>query len=259
MSQFDVSADAYVRFMGRFSSVLAGPFADVGLRGVPSSAAVLDVGCGPGMLTAELARRQGESRVSAVDPEQGFAEATAAAFPASDVHQAPAEHLPFTDGSFGATLAQLVVQFMSDPVAGLAEMARVTAAGGRVSACVWDFGGGTGALSGFWRTAMRTDPDATGEGERPGTTAGDLTRLFTLAGLRDVQESVLTVAIDFPTFEDWWQPFTLGVGPAGVYVASLDAAGRARLEADLRSEYGDGPFTIHAGALTATGTVAAPA
>src|SRR5436190_13950571 len=126
MTFFDVAADAYVQFMGRFSTPLAAPFADVGLAGVDPTARVLDVGCGPGMLTFELVKRQGESSVSAVDPAESFVKATAASYPAADVRRATAEDLPFADDTFGATLAQLVVHFMRDPDAGVREMARVT-------------------------------------------------------------------------------------------------------------------------------------
>jgi SAM-dependent methyltransferase len=255
MTLFDVAADAYVRFMGRFSAPLSAPFADVGLAGVDPGAPVLDVGCGPGMLTCVLALRQGEAAVSAVDPVEAFVRATATAYPLADVRRAAAEDLPFADGTFGATLAQLVVHFMNDPAAGIREMARVTAQGGRVSACVWDHSGGTGALSGFWGVVQRYDPAAEGEAALPGSAAGDLTRLFTGAGLREVEETMLTVQVSFATFEEWWHPFTLGVGPAGAYVDGLNQIERAGLMDALREQYGDGPFVVEAGAWTATGLV----
>ncbi len=255
MALFDVAADAYVRFMGRFSTPLSAPFADIGLSGVATSARVLDVGCGPGILTCELVKRQGEANVSAVDPVQGFVQATAASYPAADVRRARAEALPFPDDTFGAALAQLVVHFLDDPVAGVGEMARVTAPGGRVSACVWDHAGGTGALSAFWRVVHRCDREAEGEEALPGSWEGDLTRMFTEAGLREVDETLLTVRREFATFEEWWEPFELAVGPAGAYVQGLNQIERVGLVAALREEYGDGPMTVEASAWTATGLV----
>ncbi|MDZ5621998.1 class I SAM-dependent methyltransferase [Nocardioides bizhenqiangii] len=255
MALFDVAADSYVRFMGRFSTPLSVPFADIGLAGVDSSARVLDVGCGPGILTSELVKRQGEANVSAVDPVEAFVQAAAASYPAADVRVAAAEALPYPDDTFGATLAQLVVHFMSDPVAGVGEMVRVTAPGGRVSACVWDNAGGTGASSSFWRVVQRYDPEAEGEKARPGSWGGDLTRMFTDAGLQDVEETLLTVRRDFATFEEWWEPFTLGVGPAGAYVRSLNQIEQTGLMGALREEHGGGPITIQASAWTATGLV----
>ncbi len=133
---FDVAADAYDRFMGRYSQLLSPQMAD--LAGVRPGQRVLDVGCGPGALTAELVTRLGPEGVGAVDPSEPFVAAARARHPGVDVSQASAEELPFADGSFDAALAQLVVHFMKDPVAGLAEMARVTRPGGVVAACVWD-------------------------------------------------------------------------------------------------------------------------
>lgn len=255
MAFFDVAADAYVRFMGRFSVPLAGQFADLGLAGVDPGVRVLDVGCGPGMLTCVLAQRHGEDRVSAVDPSEAFVTATAASYPSADVRRATAEELPFADDSFGAALAQLVVHFMKDPVAGVREMARVTAPGGRVSACVWDHAGGRGALSPFWKVVHRYDPAAEGEGALPGSWEGDLTRILTEAGLREVDETLLTVTLTFATFEEWWEPFTMAVGPAGAYVRSLNSIEQVGLVGALREEYGDGPMTVQASAWTATGLV----
>ncbi|WP_408899588.1 class I SAM-dependent methyltransferase [Nocardioides sp. R1-1] len=246
-------ADAYVSFMGRFSTPLAPLFADLGLAGIAPSSPVLDVGCGPGMLTSELVRRQGASLVAAVDPVATFVSAAAAAHPGADVRQAAAEDLPFPDEAFGATLAQLVVHFMSDPAAGLAEMRRVTRPGGRVSACVWDHGGGSGALSDFWRAVLAVDPSVTDETGLPGSHAGDLTRLLSAAGLREVSEVPLTVAVDFASFDAWWEPYTLGVGTAGVAFAALDADQQERVVALLRAELGAGPFTVTATAWAASG------
>src|SRR5687767_7233341 len=111
---FAVAADAYDRFMGRYSVPLAPLFADfAGAEG-----RVLDVGCGPGALTAELVGRLGEGAVSAVDPSQPFVEAVRERHPAVTIERAPAEQLPFADDEFDAALAQLVVHFMTDPVAG---------------------------------------------------------------------------------------------------------------------------------------------
>lgn len=248
-----VSAQGYAAFMGRFSTPLAVEFADLGLDGVPAGARVLDVGCGPGMLTLELARRRGAGVLAAVDPEPVFVAATAAAFPAADVRVASAEDLPFADAAFGATLAQLVVHFMTDPVRGVTEMARVTTPGGRVSACVWDHGGGSGPLSSFWRVASALDPGVRTESGLDGASEGQLVDIFERAGLHDVTQAVVGCTVRFPDFDDWWQPFLGGVGPAGRYVATLDDPGVTRLEGALRDELGDGAFSITARAWAAVG------
>ena len=92
---FNVSADAYLRFMGRYSEPLAAQFAD--LAGVRHGQRLLDVGCGPGALTAELAGRAGPEAVSAVEPSGSFAAAARERLPGVDIRQAAAERLPFGD------------------------------------------------------------------------------------------------------------------------------------------------------------------
>jgi SAM-dependent methyltransferase len=224
---FAVAAEAYDRFMGRYSTPLAPKLAD--FAGVRADQRVLDVGCGPGALTAELVRRVGPSMIVAVDPSEPFVEAARERNPGVDVRRAPAEELPFPDDAFDASLAQLVVHFMSDPVAGLGEMRRVTRAGGVVAACVWDHAGGGGPLSRFWDAAHELDPDAEDESRLAGVRAGHLGELFRQAGLDDVEETTLSVTVPHASFEEWWEPFTEGVGPAGAYVRQLGMTRRDRL------------------------------
>ena len=144
---------------------------------------------------------------------------------------------------------------MADPVAGLEEMARVTRGGGVVAACVWDYGGGTSPLSPFWNAARELDPDVDDESGLPGARAGHLTELFDAAGLRAVQETALVVEIDHPTFEDWWEPFTLGVGPAGAYVRELAPERRAELRELARARLPEPPFELTGRAWAARGLV----
>jgi SAM-dependent methyltransferase len=240
---FAVAGSAYDRFMGRYSTPLAVPFAD--FAGVVSGQHVLDVGCGPGALTAELVHRVGPPAVSAVDPSEPFVEVLRERQPEIAVQQATAEELPFPDETFDSVLAQLVVHFMDDPIAGLREMSRVAREGGIVAACVWDFGTQSGPLGPFWKIVRELDPGAGDESELAGTAEGDLTRLFHSAGLGSTEEGVLSVEVHHATFEDWWEPYTLGVGPAGDYVASLDDDRRERLRA-LCEERLPAPFVLSA-------------
>jgi SAM-dependent methyltransferase len=248
---FEVAADAYDRFMGRYSGPLAPRFAD--LAGIGSGGRVLDVGCGPGALTAELVARLGAASVWAVDPSETFVDAARERHPDVDVRRAPAERLPFSDDEFDASLAQLVVHFMSDPVAGLREMARVTRRDGTVAACVWDHGGGRGPLSPFWEAVHELEPDVGDESRLPGAREGHLTALFEAAGLGDVEETSLSVSVEHPTFDEWWEPFTLGVGPAGAYAAGLDADRRRIVRDRCRGLLPDEPFVVTAWAWSARG------
>jgi SAM-dependent methyltransferase len=246
---FAVPADAYDRFMGRYSSRLAPLFADFGE--LAGAATVLDVGCGPGALTSELVARLGSAAVTAVDPSEPFVAAAQARNPGVDVRQASAEALPFGDRSFDRALAQLVVHFMADPVAGLREMHRVTREGGLAAACVWDHAGGTGPLSPFWDVVHTIDPGAPDESGLAGARESDLTRLFGDAGFRDVEEIALTVRVEHVSFDEWWEPFTFGVGPAGAYVTGLGDAERRELRERCAASLGEGPFTVSARAWSA--------
>ena len=248
---FFVAAAAYDRFMGRYSRLLSIPMAD--LAGVRAGQRALDVGCGPGALTAELVARLGPDGVAAVDPSAPFVAAARERFPGVDVQQAPAEELPFADRRFDATLAQLVVHFMSDPLAGLREMRRVTRPGGVVAACVWDHAGGRGPLGVFWTAAHELDPDVEDESRLAGARDGHLVELFIGAGLQDVEGAAVSGSVEHPTFEDWWDPFTEGVGPAGAYVASLDQHRRDALRERCRALLPPAPFSLEVIAWAARG------
>jgi len=249
---FSGRAVDYDRFMGRYSRPLAVPFAD--FAGVHTGTA-LDVGCGTGALTAELAHRLGPASVVAVDPSPGYADATRTANPGVRIEVASAEALPFDDGRFDAALAELVVHFMKDPVAGLREMARVTTPGGTVAACVWDHAGGTSPLSPFWKVVQTIDPRVTGEASMAGTRAGHLTQLLEAAGLDAVAEQAISVDVVHPTFDDWWAPYLAGTGPAGDYVAKLDAEQVTRLRVAAEAHLSPFPLTLTASAWAARGTV----
>jgi SAM-dependent methyltransferase len=250
---FAVGGDAYEAFMGRYSRGLSAPFAD--FAGIVAGHRALDVGCGPGILTEELVARLGADAVAAVDPSPSFVEAARAKLNGVTVVEASADALPFPDEAFDAALAQLVVHFMPDPVAGLREMRRVTRSGGVVAASVWDHAGGRGPLGVFWRAANEIGGEVVDESGMPGTREGHLAELFEAARLGDIATTVLTVSREHPSFDDWWEPYTLGVGPAGAFVASLDEGRRAELRERCRALLPEAPFTLTARAWTARGRV----
>ena len=248
---FAVPADAYDRYMGRYSAQVSPQLAD--LAGVKGGQRVLDVGCGPGALTAELVARVGPAAVSAVDPSASFVAAARERNPAVSVQQASAEQLPFPDQAFDVVLAQLVVHFMSDPAAGVTEMLRVTRQDGVVAACVWDHAGGQGPFSALWEAARELDPEVDDESRLMGTREGDLARLFESSGLHEVEETALSVSVEHPSFEEWWERFTLGVGPPGAYVTGLETQRRAQLREHCRELLPDAPFLVTARAWAARG------
>ena len=248
---FEVSADAYGRFMGRFAAPLAADFVtELGLR--PGQRA-LDVGCGPGALTALLVEQLGSAHVVAVDPSAPFVAAARERFPGVQVHLGTAEALPLPTDSVDVAAAALVVHFMPDPIAGLAEMRRVTRPGGLVAASCWDFAGNRSPLSIFWEGVRRFEPAHPGEDGEPGARQGQLGEYFRAAGLAQVRESTALSRVALEDFQQWWAPFELGVGPAGSYLAGLDAAQRADLRAACEALFPPTPYVLEATAWTAFG------
>ena len=248
---FEVAADSYDRFMGRYSRPLAANFA--AFAGVQPGSRVLDVGAGPGALTTALVEMLGAESVAAADPSPPFVDANRERHPGVDVRLAGAEDLPFDDDTFDAALAQLVVQFMSDPVRGVSEMARVTRPGGVVAACVWDFGTGRSPLSAIWATALEMDPSVEDEGDRVGVQRGQLASVFEQAGLDEVEESEVAVTVDHESFDAWWEPMTFGVGPAGAWLASQPQDVKDQVRERCREMYPDAPGIRTAVAWAARG------
>jgi SAM-dependent methyltransferase len=200
-----------------------------------------------------LVARAGAQAVWAVDPSETFVAAVGARLPDVRVQRAAAERLPFEADTFDATLAQLVVHFMTEPVAGLREMTRVTKLAGVVAACVWDHAGGRGPLSTFWDCARELDREVEDESTLAGARRGDLVELFGAAGIDEVEEGIVAADVEHRSFSDWWEPFTLGVGPAGRYVARLEPPRVDRLRELCRQRLPEPPFVVSAQAWAARG------
>jgi SAM-dependent methyltransferase len=253
---FQASGEAYDLYMGRYSRPLAVVLADA--AEVVHGQTALDVGCGPGALTAELVDRLGAESVSAFDPSGPFVAACAARYPGVDVRLGRAEAIPFDDDQFGAALAQLVLHFVSDPEAAAAEMRRVVHPGGTVAACVWDYGRGMEMLRRFWDAALSIDAAAPDEARtmRFGR-AGEIAELFDTAGLTDITETTLEVHSTYRDFDELWFSLLAGIGPAGSYCLSLSDHQRAAVRTDLfrRLDSPAGTFSLRATAHCAAGKV----
>jgi len=230
--------------MGRWSRELA-PLL-VRFAGIQDGDAVLDVGSGTGALAAAAALAAPSSRIVGVDPAEPYV-VFAQARRTGDLMRfevGDAQHLTFADASFDRTLSLLILNFIPDRQKALTEMMRVTRPGGTVAAAVWDYGRGMEMLRLFWDEVVALDSDAEAKDERHMELSrpGELGALWRAHGLRDVAEEALTIETRFSSFDDYWSPFLENQGPAGVFVATLEADGREELRTRLRRRLvGDGP------------------
>ncbi len=251
---FDASRSAYDRYMGRYSNQLAVAFLSF-VGGEPGQRA-LDVGCGPGALTEVLATGLGGQHVAAADPSESFVAACSARVPDADVRRAAAADLPWNDAAFDLVVSQLVLNFLPDAEAGAAEMLRVTRPGGTIAACTWDYADGMTMLRTFWDAARDVDAGAPDEARTMRfTTERELAELWESAGLTDIRTRSLEVSTTYVDFDDYWQPFLLGIGPGGAYATSLDAERLAQLRAACFERLGrpGDSFTLSARAVAVSG------
>jgi len=256
-SPFLAGPEAYDRHMGRYSLELAGPF--IAITRVSEGMNVLDVGCGTGALTSALADVVGSERITAVDPSEAFVATCRNRVPGAAVQAATAESLPFADTCFDIVLAQLVVNFMQDARAGVAEMRRVARPGAVVAGCVWDYRGGMTLLRSFWDAAIYLGlPDAAQRDQgltMPFCTEAELSELWQQAGLEEIETGDIHANVDYGSFDDLWAPLEQGISPAGVYVTSLKPSALNTLRNELLQRLGspEGRFRLPARAFYVRG------
>lgn len=257
--------DGYELNMGRWSRRLAGPFLD--FAGVADGERVLDVGCGTGHLCAAVAAAARPAQVQGIDISPVYVDYARRQYPDPLISFAVGDacQLSHADRSFDRVLAMLVLHFVPRAQDAIAEMVRVARPGGVVAATVWDARGGFVANRMFFDTAAALDP-AAGERRarnytRPLTRPGELPAAWRAAGLQDVQETVLSIRMEYGSFADYWQPYLGNDGPGAEYVRGLAPAHRQRLEDAVRAAYldgeVDGPRSYAALAWAVRGTVGA--
>lgn len=255
------NGDAYERIMGRWSRRLAPLLIRFG--GLTDGDRVLDVGCGTANLSLALPEQANVAAVSGIDQADVYVAyaRSRTSDPRFSFQQADARALPFPDASFDRAFSMLVLQFIPDADRAVAEMRRVVRPGGSVTAAVWDLFGGTPHLRLMWDTAAMLDPSATQPRSlfRYLSAPDELATLWRRLGLHDVEQTSLTIRMDFASFEDYWQPFTTGEGGTGEFMASLTDAMRESLREHVRHGYlsnrPDGPRSFTATAWACRGTV----
>ena len=244
MTEVWAAGDAYERFMGRWSSLIAVRF--VAWLAAGPGLSWLDVGCGTGALTGAVLRTADPAAVTGVDSAAGFVRTARDRTGAGTARFAVADaaHLPFPGPRFDLVASGLMLNFTPDPAAVVAELARVTRPGGRVGGYVWDYAAGMAMLRHFWDAAVAVDSGAArwDEGSRfPLCAPPALAAAWTGAGLTAVRTGALTVSLEFADFDDLWEPFLGGQGPAPGYLVSLPAPQRDRIAAELRRRLPPGP------------------
>lgn len=255
--------DAYERFMGRWSALIAARF--LAWLGAPPGRRWLDTGCGTGTLARAIAAGERPAALLACDLSPAFVaharrqhRGRVAVFFIAD-----ARALPLPPQRVDLAVSGIMLNFVPQPRTAVADFMRVTRRGGRVAAYVWDYGGEMEMLRLFWETAVALDPAAARFDERqrfPLCRPGALPALLRACGLRQVQETGLVVTCDFRDFDDYWEPFLGGTGPAPAYVAALSAARRGALREALRqrlSTTAAGTIRLRARAWAATGRLSA--
>ncbi|HVW87020.1 MAG TPA: class I SAM-dependent methyltransferase [Bryobacteraceae bacterium] len=255
-------AEAYERFMGRWSRLLAPLLVD--FTGLPERGRVLDAGSGTGALAFSIARSKEHCEVSGIDPSKeyvGFATSRNAFPDRVRFEVGDAQQMRFSDGTFQASLSLLVFNFIPDPAKALREIRRVTSAGGRVSAAVWDYGAGMRMLRMFWDAAVSVDPGGAkaDESHMPLCRESELAELWKQSGLMEVAGRPLDITMRFGSFADYWEPFLLGQGPAGAWVRRMDAERRDDLRSAVKRRLGlqseNAAFSLAARAWAVRGVV----
>ena len=251
--------DPYELYVGRWSRQVAPRF--LAWLAIPAGQRWLDVGCGTGALCAAILDHCAPASVTGVEPSQGFLDTAGQRLGArAKLRQGDAQKIPLPDAAVDETVSGLVLNFVPDAAAGVAEMARVTRGGGLIGGYVWDYAGKMELMRYFWDAAVALDAAAAklDEGPRfplckPDAFAGLLER----AGLRDVRTTAIDVPTPFASFDDYWHPFLGGQGPAPAYAMSLDEPGRVRLRERIRERIprqADGSISLIARAWAFRGT-----
>jgi len=252
--------DSYEQFVGRWSRRVAPRF--VSWLSLPAGQRWLDVGCGTGALCTAILDHGSPLSVAGVEPSEGFLKAAREHLAGrAALYRGSATEIPLEDASVDVVVSGLVLNFVPDPHDALAEMARVTDRGGTIGAYVWDYAEKMELVRFFWDTAVELDPDAARsvEGIRfPLCRPEVLVDLFASAGLRGIEVTAIDITTPFASFEDYWQPFLGGQGPAPAYAMSLDESARARLRDRLCERLpikADGSISLIARAWAIRGTV----
>jgi SAM-dependent methyltransferase len=255
--------DGYELQMGRWSRLLAPRF--IAFAGIDCGERVLDVGCGTGNLSFSLGKNPRIGAVVGVDFSSAYVAHAQAKVsdPRLNFEVGDACALSFADASFDHSLSMLVLQFIPQAEVAVREMCRVTRPGGTVAAATWDARGGFVFYRMFFDTAALLDPAANERRARaytrPMSRPGELEVLWRQSGLIDVVQDMITIRMEFASFEDFWAPMEGRDGPLADYVGSLSSEMKATVRDAVERAYldgeADGPRSYAATAWVVKGIV----
>lgn len=235
----DVWADgaAYEAYIGRWSRAVAREF--LGWLAVAPGGHWLDIGCGTGALSQAILQHADPASLYGLDRAAAYVAVARQQVTDARAHfdTADARALPVESGAYDAVVSGLMLNFVPEPDQAVREMARAARTGGVVAAYVWDYAGGMQFLRYFWEAVAGLDPAARelDEGRRfPLCQPEPLSDHWRNASLQAVETRAIEVATVFRDFDDFWEPFLGGQGPAPTYVMSLSAEQRASLRERLR-------------------------
>ena len=256
-----IDGNPYEQFMGRWSTPVAEKF--LAWLDVPIGRKWLDVGCGTGSLTRLVLDHYQPSEIVGVDSSSEFIAHNQKLIKNSSARfiVGLAQSLELETDSVDAVISGLVLNFVPEPEKALAEMIRVTKPEGKIGIFLWDYADKMQMLRTFWDAAIELDSKAKelDEGGRfPLCQEERLESLVTEAGLREVDAKPIEVQTVFQSFDDYWNPFLGGIGPAGTYAMSLDPNDRQKLRDKLREILpvsNDGSISLIARAWAVKGKV----
>lgn len=253
------AGEGYTPYVGRWSRLVAADF--VRWLAAPPGGDWIDVGCGTGELSEAILRAAAPRSLLGIDPSAEFLAVARRdirddriAFESGD-----ALAIPRGDASADAVVSGLVLNFVPDVAAAVREFSRVARAGAIVAAYVWDYADGMQMMRYFWDAAVDLDPASAehDEGRFDLCRPDALASLFTGGGLSAVETRAIDVPTRFAGFDDYWQPFLAGPGPAPRYARTLDDAQLNQLRDLLRSRLPiaeDGSIALIARAWAVKGT-----
>ena len=260
------NAYAYDRLMGRWSRLHEPHFLQ--FAEIPDYGKILDAGCGIGALAFAITELRPNCIIVGIDTSKEYIsyaesfnnQSDRVRFEVGDI-----QNIAFPDATFDNSLSLLVLNFIPNAQRALLEMVRVTRPGGQVVAAVWDYGDGMEMLRLFWDAAVAVDKRAEtlDEGRMPLCKQGEIAGLWRSAGLENIHEQRLEVEMNFKSFQDYWEAFLVGQGPAGAYVKQV---GRNHLQIprdevkrllSRRVQQDEAaPFTLHGRAWAVRGSIA---